>query len=307
MNNRKLGRTADHRKALLRNQATALILKEKIETTEMKAMELRSVVDNLITLGKKGDLASRRSIASYVFDEEAVKKVCDEKGIKLEYVFQEMDAIPEGFSVPEGRGKPWGTGQAVLAAKDVINEPFMVINADDYYGKEAFRSIHDFIAENEDDGICCMAGFIIKNTLSDHGTVTRGVCKVRDDGYLTDIVETSDIEKTETGAKAGDQTFDENTNVSMNMWGFRPCLMDSLDKGFKEFFENIGNNPLKAEYLLPSHVGDLLKAGALKVKVLPTHDKWLGITYQEDKPLVIEGFKKMLADGVYSEDLFSDL
>ena len=236
-----------------------------------------------------------------------VKKVCDEKGIKLEYVFQEMDAIPEGFSVPEGRGKPWGTGQAVLAAKDVINEPFMVINADDYYGKEAFRSIHDFIAENEDDGICCMAGFIIKNTLSDHGTVTRGVCKVSDDGYLTDIVETSDIEKTETGAKAGDQTFDENTNVSMNMWGFRPCLMDSLDKGFKEFFENIGNNPLKAEYLLPSHVGDLLKAGALKVKVLPTHDKWLGITYQEDKPLVIEGFKKMLADGVYSEDLFSDL
>ena len=236
-----------------------------------------------------------------------VKKVCDEKGIKLEYVFQEMDAIPEGFSVPEGRGKPWGTGQAVLAAKDIINEPFMVINADDYYGKEAFRSIHDFIAENEDDGICCMAGFIIKNTLSDHGTVTRGVCKVSDDGYLTDIVETSDIEKTETGAKAGDQTFDENTNVSMNMWGFRPCLMDSLDKGFKEFFENIGNNPLKAEYLLPSHVGDLLKAGALKVKVLPTHDKWLGITYQEDKPLVIEGFKKMLADGVYSEDLFSDL
>ena len=236
-----------------------------------------------------------------------VKKVCDEKGIKLEYVFQEMDAIPEGFSVPEGRGKPWGTGQAVLAAKDVINEPFMVINADDYYGKEAFRSIHDFIAENEDDGICCMAGFIIKNTLSDHGTVTRGVCKVSEDGYLTDIVETSNIEKTETGAKAGDQTFDENTNVSMNMWGFRPCLMDSLDKGFKEFFENIGNNPLKAEYLLPSHVGDLLKAGALKVKVLPTHDKWLGITYQEDKPLVIEGFKKMLADGVYSEDLFSDL
>ena len=239
--------------------------------------------------------------------DKRVKKVCDEKGIKLEYVFQEMDAIPEGFSVPEGRGKPWGTGQAVLAAKDVISEPFMVINADDYYGKEAFRSIHDFIAENEDDGVCCMAGFIIKNTLSDHGTVTRGVCKVNEDGYLTDIVETSDIEKTATGAKAGNQLFDENTNVSMNMWGFRPCLMDSLDAGFRDFFENIGSNPLKAEYLLPSVVGDLLKNGSLKVKVLPTHDKWLGITYQEDKPIVIDGFKEMLAEGVYQADLFSDL
>lgn len=235
-----------------------------------------------------------------------VKKVCEDKNIELKYVFQDMNSIPEGFSVPEGRAKPWGTGQAVLAAKDAISEPFMVINADDYYGKEAYRSIHDFLATNEDESECCMAGFVIKNTLSDYGTVTRGVCTVKD-GYLTDIVETSDIEKTENGARAGDQIFGAETHVSMNMWGFMPWLMDSLEEGFSEFFRTLGDRELKAEYLLPAHVGELLKAGKLSVKVLPTNDKWLGITYQEDKPLVIEGFREMIANGVYEKDLFSDL
>ena len=238
--------------------------------------------------------------------ERRVKKVCEDKGIELEYVFQDMNDIPEGFSVPEGRAKPWGTGQAVLAAKDAIKEPFMVINADDYYGKEGYKVIHDFLASNEDDSECCMAGFIIKNTLSDYGTVTRGVCAVKD-GYLTDIVETSDIEKTATGARAGEKEFDAETHVSMNMWGFMPCLMDSLEEGFVEFFKTLGDKQLKAEYLLPSHIGDLLKVGKLRVRVLPTNDKWLGITYQEDKPLVIEGFKEMIGNGVYEKDLFSDL
>ena len=214
---------------------------------------------------------------------------------------------PNGVSVPEGRTKPWGTGQAVLAAKDVVKEPFAVINADDYYGKEAFVKIHEFLTSEVKPTEFCMAGFVLKNTLSENGGVTRGVCKVNENGYLTDVVETSDIVKTENGAQANGQEIDINSLVSMNMWGLSPEFMCTLEKGFDEFFQTIDANPLKAEYLLPIYIGQLLREDRVSVKVLETQDKWFGVTYKEDKDFVVESFKKLIDGGVYSSDLFVDL
>ena len=162
-----------------------------------------------------------------------IEALCDKLGVEVKYAFQAMDDIPEGETVPAERKKPWGTGQAVLACRGIVNEPFAVINADDYYGKEAFTKIHDFLVnytpDKPDD--FCMAGFILKNTLSDNGGVTRGICKVNAEGFLTDIIETSDIEKTPTGAKVGDTEIDANSYVSMNMFGFTPQFIDRLGEG----------------------------------------------------------------------------
>lgn len=239
-----------------------------------------------------------------------IEKICNKLGVKVEYAFQSLTDIPEGFNVPEGRKNPWGTGQAVLAAKPVVNEPFAVINADDYYGKEAFVKIHDYLLNYtpEKPADFCMAGFILKNTLSDNGGVTRGICKVDENGNLTDIVETSDIVKTAEGAAVNGEAVDPASNVSMNMWGLTPEFMEVLEKGFKEFFEkDVPINPLKAEYLIPIYMGRLLSEGKVNVKVLETNDTWFGVTYAEDKPFVIESFKKLIADGVYNADLYSDL
>ncbi len=236
-----------------------------------------------------------------------IEKICENANVKVEYVFQSIDNIPNGISVPEGRTKPWGTGQAVLAAKDVVKEPFAVINADDYYGKEAFVKIHKFLTSEVKSTDFCMAGFVLKNTLSENGGVTRGVCKVNENGYLTDVVETSDIVKTENGAQTNGQDIDINSLVSMNMWGLSPEFMCTLEKGFDEFFKTISQNPLKAEYLLPIYIGQLLREDKVSVKVLETQDKWFGVTYQEDKEFVIESFKKLIDEGVYNSDLFIDL
>ena len=194
-----------------------------------------------------------------------------------------------------------------MVAKDLVPGPFAVINADDYYGKEAFSKIYSFLTSEVKDNAFCMAGFVLKNTLSDNGAVTRGICKVGENGYLSDVVETHDIVKTADGAESGGVKVDVESLVSMNMWGLSTEYMNMLESGFDKFLSDIGSNPLKAEYLLPIHIGELLRDGKVSVKVLETQDKWFGVTYKEDKDFVVESFKKLIADGVYSADLFSDL
>lgn len=200
---------------------------------------------------------------------------------------------------------PWGTGQAVLAAKKLLNAPFIVINADDYYGKEGFRAVHEYLVNG---GKSCMAGFVLKNTLSDNGGVTRGICKMDEQNNLTEVVETKNIVKTAEGAMAEDVVLDTDSLVSMNMWGLTPDFLEILEIGFARFFEKeVPADPLKAEYLIPTFIGELLAEGKMDVKVLRTNDTWYGMTYKEDVAAVKESFSKMLENGTYKGDLFSDL
>ncbi|OUP26219.1 sugar phosphate nucleotidyltransferase [Faecalibacterium sp. An192] len=234
---------------------------------------------------------------------DRITAVCSAHSVTVDYAFQDLHDIPGEF--PEGRTKPWGTGQAVLAAKDVVNTPFAVINADDYYGKEGFRAVHEYLVSG---GEACMAGFVLKNTLSDNGGVTRGICAMDKDSNLTKVVETKNIVKTESGAEADGTVLDLNSLVSMNMWGLTPVFLKELELGFIEFFQKeVLANPLKAEYLIPSFIGELLAQGKMQVKVLKTDDTWYGMTYKEDVAAVKESFYQMLAAGVYKADLFSDL
>ena len=238
---------------------------------------------------------------------DRIEAVCKARGVEVSYAFQALDALPEGFAVPEGRSKPWGTGQAVLAAKDLIGEPFAVINADDYYGKEAFVKLHDFLISEAKENAFCMAGFILKNTLSEHGGVTRGICQVDSAGYLTDVVETRNIIKTTEGAMADGISIDMDANVSMNMWGLMPGFLDLLEKGFATFLASEAKaDPLKSEYLLPIYIGQLLREGRVTVKMLETKERWFGITYPEDMDLVIQNFRKLIASGAYREDLYAE-
>ena len=242
---------------------------------------------------------------------ERLERSCKELGVELHYAFQDSKDIPEGYEVPVNRTKPWGTGQAVLAAKKYLTEPFCVINADDYYGKKAFVAVHDELkkySSDADELKLSLAGFILKNTLSNNGTVTRGLCQVDENGMLQSIVETKEIKKTAIGAAVGDKALDPETHVSMNMWGLTPEFVGTLSEGFKEFFEkDVPANPEKAEYLLPIFIGELLEEKAVTVHVLPTTDHWFGMTYQEDVPVVREEFRKLLSAGVYKSDLMSDL
>jgi hypothetical protein len=235
------------------------------------------------------------------------------KVIPVEYVFQELDDLPQGFTKPENRTKPWGTGQAILACKGTVKEPFMVINADDYYGKEAFKLIHDYlVSEHTSDKKYefCMAGFILKNTLSDNGAVTRGICVMDGDGHLTGVNETGGLVKTADGAgtenKDGSVTpVDENSYVSMNMWGFTPDFLDELESGFTDFLKNVKDGDIKSEYLLPSVVDSLIKSGKANVSVLETRDKWFGVTYKEDKPVVVESIRKLISEGKYPDKVYA--
>lgn len=241
---------------------------------------------------------------------DRIEATCAKLGVEVAYTFQALEDIPAGEAVPEGRKKPWGTGQAVLTCKGVVKEPFAVINADDYYGKECFVKLHDFLTHYTpaQPNAFAMAGFILKNTLSENGGVTRGVCKADENGYLTDVVETSDIVKTATGAAVNGTPIDAESYVSMNMWALTPEFIDKLEEGFAEFFAGAAKeNPLKAEYLLPIYIGGLLAQKAVTVKVLPTADKWFGVTYAEDKQLVINSIRALVDGGVYKADLFSDL
>ena len=234
---------------------------------------------------------------------DRIASICSSHNVTVDYAFQDINDIPG--ELPEGRTKPWGTGQAVLAAKDVIITPFIVINADDYYGKEGFKAVHEYLVNG---GKSCMAGFVLKNTLSDNGGVTRGICKMDENGNLTEVVETKNIVKTAAGAEADGVIVDVNSLVSMNMWGLTPEFLEVLEEGFKEFFEKeVPGNPLKAEYLIPIFIGELLEQGKMSVKVLKTNDTWYGMTYHEDVAAVKGSFKEMLENGVYKADLFSDL
>ena len=246
---------------------------------------------------------------------DRIEAVLKQAGVEVAYAFQEKDEVPEGVSVPADRKKPWGTGQAVLACKDIIDCPFVVINADDYYGREGFKKVHEYLVNSTDPSEYCMAGFVIRNTLSDNGAVTRGVCRMDSDSMLTDVDETTGIVKIpDADAKYGFRVeadgvnIDADSLVSMNMWGLKPELFAKLEKGFVEFFDKTkGEALLKAEYLLPMYIDELIKAGEATVKVLGTDDKWFGVTYKEDKPLVVESIRKLIADGVYAKELYSDL
>lgn len=232
-----------------------------------------------------------------------ITDVCAKYNVTVDYAFQDINDIPG--TLPEGRTKPWGTGQAVLAAKDIIDSPFVVINADDYYGKEAFKAVHEFLING---GKSCMSGFVLKNTLSDNGSVTRGICKMDSDNNLTEIIETKNIIKTGDGAIADDQVLDIDSLVSMNMWGLTLDFLDVLGEGFKEFFDKeVCQDPLKSEYLIPVFIGQLLEQGKLNVKVLRTDDTWYGMTYKEDVITVKERFSEMLENKFYSEELFNDI
>ena len=236
-----------------------------------------------------------------------IEAVCARLGVSVGYAFQALDDIPG--ALPEGRTKPWGTGQAVLCAREQIKGPFAVINADDYYGKQAFRQIHRYLIGHHRENALCMAGFTLKNTLSENGGVTRGICLADDQGYLTHITETPEIVKTPDGAAVNGVPVDPEARVSMNMWGFpSPAFMDVLEVNFRRFFDEVApGNPLKAEYLLPILIGDLLKRRQITVQVLPTHDKWYGVTYAEDREAVARSINGMVADGIYKADLYGDL
>ena len=241
---------------------------------------------------------------------EMVGKRLEKCPLEIRYAFQEMDKIPAGFTVPEGRTKPFGTSHAVLCAREVIDgAPFAVINADDYYGKDAFKVIYDYLCDAK-EGDYCMVGYLLGNTVTDHGSVARGVCTVDGNGNLADIVERLRIEKyeggirfTEDGESWEDLTAD--TIVSMNMWGLTPGFLDQLAEQFPAFMaEQVPANPMKAEFLLPRSVDALLKSGKATVKVLHSADKWYGVTYAEDKPKVVAALAALTEAGKYPNGLW---
>lgn len=229
---------------------------------------------------------------------------------EVAYAFQEITDLPEGFTKPEERTKPWGTGHAVICADSVLTEPFAVINADDYYGKEAYVKVHEYLVQEQpQDGKLhiCMAGFRLGNTLSDNGSVTRGICHIVD-GQLAGVTETHNIFKTAEGAECREdgsaEPLDVNALVSMNMWGLTPAFMETLKKGFVEFLKEVEPGNIKKEYLLPELIDKLIQSGKAQVDVLETKDEWFGVTYQEDKETVIKAFQELTDAGVYPNGLY---
>ena len=230
------------------------------------------------------------------------------KGVNVKYVYQELDKLPEGFSVPEGRRKPWGTAHAIACCAGIVNAPFAVINADDYYGANAFTAIYEFLKNNRDDGKAhyAMVGYKLKNTVTDNGTVGRGVCNVSDDAMLIDITERTKVGTDANGIyylENGERhPLDPETVVSMNLWGFTAGFVTECKNGLSEFLsENLSRNPEKCEYYMPSVISRLIGEGRADVTVLDNTDKWYGVTYKEDKPTVVEAFRVLRANGVYPE------
>ena len=233
------------------------------------------------------------------------------KVMPVEYVYQELEDLPGGYQVPEGRVKPWGTGQAILACKDVVKEPFVIINADDYYGKEAFVKLHDFLVSgnaDKDKINLAMAGFSLKNTLSENGTVTRGICVADKDGYLEKVIETTGIQSANGKIQCDNEEVSRwvtlDTMVSMNMWAGYPDFLQYIDEGFSGFLDKLNDNPQKKEYLLPNIVAELLEKRAASVKVLGTSDRWIGITYKEDIEPAQKGFSLMIEKDLYPVNLW---
>lgn len=233
--------------------------------------------------------------------------------MQTEYAFQDILDIPEGFEVPEGRQKPWGTGHAVRSCRELVDGPFVVINADDYYGKSAFSQIYDYLAAHGDGEKMdyAMVGYVLENTLTENGHVARGVCTTDASGHLTGITERTHIERRgEETAYTEDEgktwhTIPEGSTVSMNLWGFTESFMKELEKGFVPFLEkNIGVNPLKCEYFLPSVVNSLIEEDRAQVTVLKSYDRWYGVTYKEDKQTVMDAIRKMKEEGLYPKKLW---
>ena len=232
--------------------------------------------------------------------------------MEVHYAFQQLDTLPEGYTVPEGRQKPWGTGHAVLCCRDLIDAPFCVINADDYYGPSAFKSAYDFLAKAEDDEKTryMMVGYLLKNTVTANGHVARGICEVSKDGYLQTVTETTHIISCCDGVLTTDDeiTYTKlsgDTLVSMNMWGFTPSLLETLSREFPVFLDRAAKeNPLKSEFFLPSVVSAMLAKNEASVQVLPSLDKWYGVTYREDKPNVMLAITDMTNLGKYPRPLW---
>lgn len=237
-----------------------------------------------------------------------------EKSMEVRYAFQQVDMLPEGYAVPEGRVKPWGTGHAVLCAADVLDAPFVVINADDYYGPEAFQTAYDFLTTVDDDADKChymMVGYLLKNTVTENGSVARGVCETDAEGNLIAVVENTCIETYEKGIRTsmdGGKTWADlapETLVSMNMWGFRPSFVEELIREFPAFLDKaMVENPLKGEYFLPLTVTEMLQMGKADVRVLSSHDKWYGVTYAEDRPTVVNALQEKTEAGIYPTPLW---
>ena len=236
------------------------------------------------------------------------------RGIQVEYAFQELDDLPAGYAVPAGRKKPWGTTHAVLAARDLSRGPFAVINSDDYYGPEAFRLIYDFLSTQDEAAVpqrYAMVSYLLGNTVTDNGSVARGVCRVGEDGLLREVVEHTRIEKDGSDARStldGGETWvplPGSTPVSMNFWGFQRSFVDEGEARFPEFLDRIlAENPEKGEFYLPLLVSRLIGEGKAQVQVLPSEDKWYGVTYREDKPGVVAALADMTARGLYPENLW---
>lgn len=234
--------------------------------------------------------------------------------IQVEYVYQELTHLPKGYSVPQDRVKPWGTGHAILCCKDIIDGPFAVINADDYYGPNAFKLIYDYLVNATDDTKYryAMVGYMLKNTLTDHGTVARGVCQMSDENYLINLVERTQIKKQDSGAAYTEDGktwvgLPEDSVASMNFWGFSKSILDELESGFIEFLdETLQTDPLKGEYLLPNLVGQLLREDKASVYVLKSLDQWHGVTYKEDKEMVVNAISKLKEDGLYPNKLWEN-
>ncbi len=237
-----------------------------------------------------------------------------EKHVKVGYAFQDLHDLPEGYEVPDGRTKPWGTAQAVLCAKELIDCPFAVINADDFYGADGFKKVHDYLANEMDEESevldMCMAGFILGNTLSKNGTVARGVCKANEaTGELISVTETYDIAERDGSITGRDRFGNEvqlssSDRVSMNMWGLPRKILDVLSEEFPKFLDGVPEGDLKAEYLLPNVIDSLIKSGRAKVRLLETSDKWYGMTYAEDRQYVEDAIREMTDKGIYKEELF---
>lgn len=250
-------------------------------------------------------------------NEQAFKEVIGDrvsKHMEVKFVFQDLNDVPEGFEIPEGRVKPWGTAHAIYSCRDVIDAPFAVINADDYYGVEAFKVLYDYLVSHSDDEKYryAMVGYRLGNTLTENGSVARGVCVTSDDGFLVTIAERTNIIKTENGAAysedVGETYIDisPDTPVSMNMWGFYPSIIKELGLALDDFFANkVALNPLKSECFIPIEVDNLLKADKATVQVLSSKDKWFGVTYKEDKPFVTASIKALKDKGIYPENLWA--
>ena len=227
--------------------------------------------------------------------------------VGVKYVYQSLDALPAGCTASVERAKPWGTGQAVLCCREAIEGPFCVVNADDYYGQEAFKLIHAHLTDRRNAGTWCMAGFRLGHTLSDNGTVTRGLCRVDDKNLLSCIVETRNIARSGGLPVVDGRVLDKDMPVSMNMWGFGPEILDALEDGFSAFLKDDKADLTRDEFLLPVFIGQLLKEGRARVKVLPTEDQWFGVTYAEDRDAVVRALGRLTEEGRYAPDLFSDL